>query len=50
MRLPLAATIGACAAMPVSAQDSDFERERDRFLRPESVVGTRFKQEPETAN
>ena len=37
-------------AFPATAQESDAERERDRFLRPEAPLGSRFKQEPETAS
>lgn len=44
-----AVVAGLFVSAPVFAQDEDWERERDRFLRPESQVGTRFKQSPETA-
>ena len=50
MRLVLASLIGVSLCVPAMAQDDDWEKKRDRFLRPESVVGTRFKQEPETAS
>ncbi|MGE5952208.1 MAG: hypothetical protein ACM308_01095 [Qipengyuania vulgaris] len=35
---------------PAVAQDTMTEAELDRFLKPEAPIGTRFKQEPETAS
>lgn len=50
MRALLAIMLGAGLAVPAVAQDRDIERERDRFLRPQTVVGSNLKQEPETAS
>lgn len=37
-------------AVPVVAQETDIDRERDRFLRPEAPIGSRFKQEAQAAD
>ena len=52
MRYLIARMGAALVATPNAAQehDSEIDRERDRFLRPEAPIGTRFKQEPQTAS
>jgi len=46
----IASFLVATIALPAIAQDSEIDRERDRFLRPDIQTGTRFKQEPEMAS
>ncbi len=48
----LTAVMALVVAAPTFAQDTqdDFERDRDRFLRPDIQTGSRFRQEPETAS
>ena len=50
MKFVLGTIVGFSLAIPAIAQDADWESKRDRFLRPESSLGTRFKQAPETAS
>ncbi|MBX7457449.1 hypothetical protein K3152_04245 [Qipengyuania sp. 1NDH17] len=49
MKKPVILALASMVATPIAAQDSDHDRRMERFLRPESQIGTRFKQEPETA-
>lgn len=46
----LLAVLAFSLSFPAFAQDDDFERKRDRFMEPDSQLGTRFKQSPETAS
>ena len=50
MKIVFGLLLAAGLAVPASSQNDDFERERDRFLKAESQIGTRFKQEPEAAS
>jgi hypothetical protein len=49
MRAVALALAALACAVPAAAQDEDGERKRDRFLAPDSQIGTRFLRAPETA-
>ena len=50
MRLIAVFLAAAVLATPAQSQDTDWERERDRFMRPERPIGSNIPQLPQTAD